>query len=96
MLYLALPGIWEMVPILVVLLVLFGAKKLPELARAMGSSINMFKKGLADGDEGADELPPRTPPPRVTAGKPPAREAEVEDASEPGKERLESGEKRAS
>lgn len=55
MLYLALPGIGELWPILVVLLLLFGAKKLPELARAMGSSINMFKKGLSDADK-AEEL----------------------------------------
>jgi sec-independent protein translocase protein TatA len=48
MLYLGLPGIAELWPILVVLLLLFGAKKLPELARAMGSSINMFKKGLSE------------------------------------------------
>jgi len=28
------------------LLLVFGAKKLPELARAMGSSVTQFKKGL--------------------------------------------------
>jgi len=37
MLYLALPGIAELWPILVVLLLLFGAKQPPELARAMRS-----------------------------------------------------------
>ena len=34
--------------VLAVLLLLFGAKKLPELARSMGSSVTQFKKGLSD------------------------------------------------
>ena len=38
------------------MLVLFGAKKLPELARAMGSSVNQFKKGLSDENAKAEEL----------------------------------------
>jgi len=50
------PGIGELWPILVVVLLLFGAKKLPELARAMGSSINQFKKGLDD-EKKRGELP---------------------------------------
>ncbi len=57
MLFLALPGIVEFWPILIVIVVLFGAKKLPELARAMGSSVNQFKKGLAtDENDQPDEL----------------------------------------
>ncbi len=58
MLFLAFgfPGLGELWPILVVVLVLFGAKKLPELARAMGSSVNQFKKGLADENEKPGEL----------------------------------------
>src|SRR5690606_9700595 len=39
-----MPGIWEIVILAGILLLLFGAKKLPELARAMGSSITQFKK----------------------------------------------------
>ena len=92
MLYLANIGIWEMLPILVVVLVLFGAKKLPELARAMGSSINMFKKGLADGDD-APELPEASAGPRDLALEPPAREATVVGQR---KTAIESGEPRSS
>lgn len=43
-----IPGIGEMWPILVIVVLLFGAKKLPGLARAMGSSIKEFKGGLAE------------------------------------------------
>ena len=45
-------GLW----ILVVLLLLFGGRKLPELARAMGTSITQFKKGLSEADEDAKRV----------------------------------------
>ena len=46
---LALIGTTEWVLIAFVILLLFGAKKLPDLARSMGSSVNEFKKGMAEG-----------------------------------------------
>lgn len=42
-------GLPEMLIILVVVLLLFGARKLPELARSMGSSVHEFKKGMNEG-----------------------------------------------
>jgi len=39
----------EILIILVIVLLLFGAKKLPELARSLGKSINEFKKGKDEG-----------------------------------------------
>jgi sec-independent protein translocase protein TatA len=42
-------GPWEIILVLAVLLLLFGAKKLPEIARSIGKSANEFKKGLKDG-----------------------------------------------
>lgn len=47
-------GGWEIVIIVAVLLLLFGAKKLPDMARSIGQSARVFKgemKGLKD-DEG--------------------------------------------
>lgn len=41
----------ELIIILVVLVLLFGARKLPELARSLGSSAKEFRKGLQDGSE---------------------------------------------
>lgn len=41
-------GVPELVIILVILLLLFGAKKLPELAKSLGSSAKELRKGLKD------------------------------------------------
>ncbi len=38
-------GMGELVVILLIILLLFGATKLPEIARALGKSIKEFKKG---------------------------------------------------
>src|ERR1700688_4962370 len=45
------PGPTEWVLILVIVLVLFGAKKLPELARGLGQSMNEFKKAREEFDK---------------------------------------------
>lgn len=49
------PGIPELLVILVILLFLFGAKRLPELSRSIGRSINEFKRGKAEGALAEDE-----------------------------------------
>lgn len=41
-------GTTEIVVVALVLLVLFGGKKLPELARGVGDSIREFKKAAGD------------------------------------------------
>jgi TatA/E family protein of Tat protein translocase len=46
-------GAPEILIILAVFLLLFGAKKLPELARSLGKSMNEFKKGIAEGADDA-------------------------------------------
>jgi sec-independent protein translocase protein TatA len=45
------PGPSEWVLILIIVLVLFGAKKLPELARSLGQSMNEFRKAREDFDK---------------------------------------------
>lgn len=45
------PGGAELIIILVVLVLLFGAKKLPELGSSVGKSIKNFKKGIEDSKE---------------------------------------------
>ena len=61
-------GGWEIVLILAVVLILFGAKKLPELAKGLGSGIKEFKKATREvTDEinnSMDDNRTYTPPPQ--------------------------------
>ena len=43
----------EWIIILVVVLLIFGARKLPELARSLGASAKEFRKGIQEGSEEA-------------------------------------------
>lgn len=56
MFFMAFAGPPEMWVILVIVVIFFGAKKLPGLARAMGSSITQFKQGLAEEQAKPDQL----------------------------------------
>jgi sec-independent protein translocase protein TatA len=51
-------GAWEIILVLAVLLLLFGAPRLPKLARSLGSSMTEFKKGLR-GDAPPDDEKPK-------------------------------------
>ena len=57
---------WEWLIILLIVLLLFGAKKLPEAARGLGRSLKIFKsetKGLRDDDAPAEQPSTTTPTP---------------------------------
>jgi sec-independent protein translocase protein TatA len=57
-------GAQEILLILLVLLLLFGARKIPEIARGLGRSVSEFKKGLREVDEEIKkEEPERREPP---------------------------------
>jgi sec-independent protein translocase protein TatA len=58
---------WEIVLIFAVILVLFGAKKLPELAKGLGHGIKEFKKAtreVTDELQNAMDVDAPPPPPR--------------------------------
>jgi sec-independent protein translocase protein TatA len=44
-------GLWELIIILAVFILLFGAKKLPEIANSLGKAIREFKKISNDNDD---------------------------------------------
>ena len=49
MLAFGMPGPWELAIIVVVIVALFGARKIPELARSIGKAKGEFQKGLREG-----------------------------------------------
>ncbi len=46
-----MPGIPELLVILVIVLLIFGAGKLPQIGEALGKSIKNFKRAASGGDE---------------------------------------------
>ncbi len=48
-------GMGELIIILLIVLLLFGASRLPAIARALGRSIKEFKKGTKEIDDGGDK-----------------------------------------
>ena len=79
----------EIILIILVLVLLFGAKKLPELARGSGRALRIFKaetKGLAQDEESATDPHGRALPPgtrEATTGLSEARETETSETSTP-------------
>lgn len=53
--------------ILIIILVLFGGRRIPELMRGLGQGIREFKQGMRD------QAPPASPP-STTSTNPPAEE----------------------
>ena len=47
-------GMPELIVILIILLLLFGANKLPEIGKALGKTISEFKKSMSDTDSGKE------------------------------------------
>lgn len=48
-------GTQEIIIIAVLVILLFGAKKIPQLMRGLGSGIKEFKDGMKEGEEDADK-----------------------------------------
>lgn len=48
-------GVQELILILVIILLLFGGKKLPELSRSIGTAIKDVRKGFTDNTESNEE-----------------------------------------
>lgn len=48
-------GVQELLIILLIVLVIFGASKLPQLGRGLGEGIRNFKKGIKESDDSSDD-----------------------------------------
>ena len=67
-------GFMEIALILVVVLLLFGARRLPEIGASFGKSIREFKRGLSDVDKSIREADTRAE--RLPEGEPVMRQEE--------------------
>lgn len=48
-----MPGFQELLVILLIVIIIFGASKLPQLGKGLGEGIRNFRKGLKGNDEPA-------------------------------------------
>lgn len=79
-------GGWEFVILIGILVLLFGAKKLPDMARSIGQSARVFKgemKGMKSDDSPAASTPPAAPaqPSAQPSALPPAKPASAQAAA---------------
>ena len=73
-------GGWEIVLILAVVLILFGAKKLPELAKGLGTGIKEFKKATREVSDEIHSAMDETPPSPTPKKLPPEGQSQPEQA----------------
>jgi sec-independent protein translocase protein TatA len=52
-------GVPELVIIFLIIIVLFGATRLPQIGKGIGEGIRNFKKGMKEGEE-PDQIPEKT------------------------------------
>ena len=64
--FLNMPGLMELLPILIVVVLLFGASRLLKLARSLGQSITEFKKGVKSSPEEKESLESGDDPPQIS------------------------------
>lgn len=69
-------GIKELIVILVIVMLVFGTKKIRNVGTDVGGWIRDFKKALKDGEDGTDEVVAKTEAGRVIEGEASATEKE--------------------
>ena len=88
-------GFFEILILLVLVLLLFGAKRLPEIGSSMGKGIREFKRSISDVGDALNEPAPRdrVAPPRerdrdLRAGETPVARTDEDDRDRPEPKRL--------
>lgn len=91
------PGPFEIILIFLVILLIFGAKRIPEIARGLGKGIREFKDATTDikreltvDDNSSNRIqaprygePAARPPQQQQAPAPPTQQQQAENASSP-------------
>ena len=71
-------GVWEIIAIVVVIVLLFGAKRLPDAARSLGRSMRIFKsevKEIGNDDKGVEQR-------QIEAQQPPVQPQPIQQPSQ--------------
>jgi sec-independent protein translocase protein TatA len=64
-----IPGPWELILLLVIVLIIFGPGKLPDIGNAVGKGIREFRKASTDLEESVRGESKRPPPDDKPAGE---------------------------
>ena len=62
-------GPWQIVAIVLVVLLLFGGKKIPELMKGLGKGVKSFKQGMQEADKEIQEIKQEIEAPAQTEKK---------------------------
>jgi len=61
------PGIWELIVIVILVVVIFGGRKLPELGKGLGQGLANFRRAMRDADQ--RQADPKAEADRDTGGR---------------------------
>jgi sec-independent protein translocase protein TatA len=86
-------GVWEILIILIVVLLIFGPRRLPEMAKGLGQSVRAFRKEMRDfrDDLEADDRRPRSTSEPVVPVTPPTPGSEPIEPAAPEPARKDEG-----
>jgi sec-independent protein translocase protein TatA len=78
-------SIWELMILLVVLLLVFGAKRLPEMGRSLGKGMREFKDAVTGAEDSMTTTTPSPPPELPAAPSEPSAPTYDEEQAEQSK-----------
>jgi sec-independent protein translocase protein TatA len=79
-------GLPEIAIVLLIIVVFFGARKLPELGRGLGSGMREFKDGIQGKDDAPAEITPPAAAPAVQAPAAPVADAQPAAPAQPAEQ----------
>ena len=77
---------WHIVLLLLIALLLFGGKRLPEIGKSLGHGMREFKDAVTGNSEADQDTPPELPAAEATATEPTATTATPTTATPPERE----------
>jgi len=78
-----MPGGMELFVLVAVVVLLFGGKKIPELASGLGKGIKNFKKAIKDDDEPTTTVEATTNTQKIDEDKAETKTASTQESSKP-------------